>query len=68
MYRGGKICLDIHFAPLWAKNTPKFGIAHALAAGVCLYNKIILITFNLVGTMDGSRNSSINRRGYCYLK
>ena len=34
MYRGGKICLDIHFAPLWQKNTPKFGIAHALAAGV----------------------------------
>ncbi len=31
MYRGGKICLDIHFAPLWSKNTPKFGIAHALA-------------------------------------
>jgi len=31
MYRGGKICLDIHFAPLWQKNTPKFGIAHALA-------------------------------------
>ena len=20
MYRGGKICLDIHFVPLWAKN------------------------------------------------
>ncbi len=34
MYRGGKICLDIHFAPLWAKNTPKFGIAHALALAV----------------------------------
>mmetsp|Transcript_3510 Transcript_3510/g.3534 ORF Transcript_3510/g.3534 Transcript_3510/m.3534 type:complete len:160 (+) Transcript_3510:29-508(+) len=31
MYRGGKICLDIHFAPLWSKNTPKFGIAHALS-------------------------------------
>lgn len=31
MYRGGKICLDIHFTPLWSKNTPKFGIAHALA-------------------------------------
>ncbi len=31
MYRGGKICLDIHFSPLWSKNTPKFGIAHALA-------------------------------------
>jgi ufm1-conjugating enzyme 1 len=34
MYRGGKICLDIHFAPLWAKNQPKFGIAHALAGGL----------------------------------
>ncbi len=34
MYRGGKICLDIHFAPLWTKNVPKFGIAHALALGV----------------------------------
>ena len=31
MYRGGKICQDIHFAPLWAKSTPKLGIAHALA-------------------------------------
>ena len=34
MYRGGKICQDIHFAPLWQKMTPKYGIAHALAAGV----------------------------------
>ena len=34
MYRGGKICLDIHFSPIWAKNTPKFGIAHALAIAV----------------------------------
>ena len=34
MYRGGKICLDIHFAPLWVKNQPHFGIAHALAAGL----------------------------------
>lgn len=31
MYRGGKICLDIHFSPLWSKKSPKFGIAHALA-------------------------------------
>lgn len=31
MYRGGKICLDIHFSPLWRANTPKFGIAHALS-------------------------------------
>ncbi len=30
MYRGGKICLTIHFKPLWAKNVPRFGIAHAV--------------------------------------
>mmetsp|Transcript_26095 Transcript_26095/g.36729 ORF Transcript_26095/g.36729 Transcript_26095/m.36729 type:complete len:184 (-) Transcript_26095:1860-2411(-) len=34
MYRGGKICLTIHFKPLWAKNAPHFGIAHALALGL----------------------------------
>lgn len=32
--RGGKICLTDHFKPLWARNVPKFGIAHALALGV----------------------------------
>jgi ufm1-conjugating enzyme 1 len=31
MYRGGKICIDIHFSPLWQKNAPKFGIVHAIA-------------------------------------
>lgn len=34
---GGKICLSIHFMPLWAKNVPRFGIAHALALGVRLH-------------------------------
>ena len=34
MYRGGKICIDIHFSPLWAKNTPKYGIANTLAIAV----------------------------------
>lgn len=34
MYRGGKICLDIHFAPLWQSKAPSFGIAHALALAV----------------------------------
>ena len=34
MYRGGKICLDIHFSPLWAKHQPKLGIAHALSAAL----------------------------------
>lgn len=34
MYRGGFICLDAHFQPLWSRNTPHFGIAHALALGL----------------------------------
>lgn len=34
MYRGGKICLSIHFKPLWAKNSPHFGVAHALCLGL----------------------------------
>lgn len=34
MYHGGKICLDVHFNPLWSKNSPKFGVAHALALGL----------------------------------
>ena len=35
MYRGGKICCDIHFNPLWTKMAPSYGIAHAMALGVC---------------------------------
>lgn len=34
MYRGGKICLTDHFKPLWSRNVPKFGIAHAIALGL----------------------------------
>ena len=34
MFRGGKICLTIHFKPLWSKNVPHFGIAHALCLGL----------------------------------
>ncbi|BET01768.1 unnamed protein product [Nesidiocoris tenuis] len=34
MYRGGKICLSDHFKPLWGRNVPKFGIAHAMALGL----------------------------------
>ena len=34
MYRGGRICLDGHFRPLWARNVPRFGLAHAMALGV----------------------------------
>ena len=34
MYRGGKICLTDHFKPLWARNVPQFGVAHAMALGL----------------------------------
>ena len=26
--------MTVHFKPLWAKNVPHFGIAHALALGM----------------------------------
>jgi len=34
MYRGGAICLDAHFAPLWARNAPRFGLVHGLVLGL----------------------------------
>jgi ufm1-conjugating enzyme 1 len=34
MFRGGNICLTQHFQPLWSRNSPRFGIAHALALGM----------------------------------
>ena len=42
MYRGGKICLDIHFAPLWQTKAPTFGIAHALALAVLYYHNSLV--------------------------
>lgn len=34
MYRGGKICVDMHFRPLWTRNSPRFGLAHVLCLGL----------------------------------
>lgn len=51
MYRGGKICQTVHFYPLWSRNVPHFGIAHALALGVCHLNISIIIV--IVSTMAG---------------
>ncbi|WAR05069.1 UFC1-like protein [Mya arenaria] len=34
LLKGGKICLTDHFKPLWARNVPKFGIAHAMSLGL----------------------------------
>jgi ufm1-conjugating enzyme 1 len=55
MYRGGKICLSLHFKPLWSKNVPHFGIAHALALGLgpWLAAEIpVLVDAGLVGDAD----------------
>ena len=48
MYRGGKICLTDHFKPLWGRNVPHFGIAHALALGVGIGDVIMWITCRLL--------------------
>jgi hypothetical protein len=48
MYRGGKICLTDHFKPLWARNVPKFGIAHAMALGVSIIYKKLNISIKTV--------------------
>lgn len=49
MYRGGIICLTDHFKPLWARNSGKFGIAHAMALGVNFYIYLIYNTkFNSI--------------------
>ncbi|CAG9460977.1 unnamed protein product [Pedinophyceae sp. YPF-701] len=34
MYRGGRICTTIHFDPLWRRNVPAFGLAHAFCLGL----------------------------------
>jgi ufm1-conjugating enzyme 1 len=48
MYRGGKICLTDHFKPLWARNVPKFGIAHAMALGVSCIFRFYIAVLNVV--------------------
>lgn len=42
MYKGGKICQTVHFHPLWSRNVPHFGIAHALALSVRLFLLVFL--------------------------
>ena len=37
-----------HFKPLWARNVPKFGIAHAMALGVSL---VLMVYAFLVSTV-----------------
>ncbi|XP_073036382.1 ubiquitin-fold modifier-conjugating enzyme 1-like [Primulina huaijiensis] len=61
MYRGGKICLTVHFKPLWAKNCPRFGIAHALCLGLApwLAAEIpILVDSGMIKHKDDAASSS----------
>lgn len=34
MYSNAAICIDDHFLPLWQKNAPTLGIAHAMQLGL----------------------------------
>lgn len=68
MYRGGKICLSDHFKPLWARNVPKFGIAHAMALGVgfpYFFSILLKSNFFLAWSMVGCGNSRFNSKR-CY--
>mmetsp|Transcript_21042 Transcript_21042/g.59191 ORF Transcript_21042/g.59191 Transcript_21042/m.59191 type:complete len:178 (+) Transcript_21042:80-613(+) len=60
MYRGGKICLTVHFKPLWSKNVPHFGIAHALCMGLApwLGAEIPLLADRGLVTAGSSKDSS----------
>ncbi|CAI0464161.1 unnamed protein product [Linum tenue] len=61
MYRGGKICLTIHFKPLWAKNSPRFGIAHALCLGLAPWLAAevpILVDSGMIKHKDDATSSS----------
>ncbi|KAG6608114.1 Ubiquitin-fold modifier-conjugating enzyme 1, partial [Cucurbita argyrosperma subsp. sororia] len=61
MYRGGKICLTIHFKPLWAKNSPRFGIAHALCLGLAPWLAAevpILVDSGMIKHKDNTTSTS----------
>ncbi|KAG7993337.1 hypothetical protein I3843_02G174300, partial [Carya illinoinensis] len=61
MYRGGKICLTVHFQLLWVKNCPGFGIAHALC--LCLAPWLaaevpVLVDSGMIKHKDDATSSS----------
>lgn len=66
MYRGGKICTSDHFKPLWARNVPKFGIAHAMALGLSPWLVVEipdLIAKGSVVYKDKAKNEGASRSG-----
>lgn len=74
MYRGGKICLTDHFKPLWARNVPKFGIAHAMALGVSTLNipppslDLLHLSFLTARSLAGRGDSGSHREGNHYVQ
>ena len=58
MYRGGKICLDSHFRPLWARNVPQFGIAHAMALGMAPWLAVEIPALVAAGRISHKESSS----------
>ena len=60
MYHDGRVCQTLHFHPLWARNVPHFGIAHALALGLgpWLASEVPdLVSKNLMQAKDTSESS-----------
>ncbi|EFC45186.1 predicted protein [Naegleria gruberi] len=61
MYHDGRVCQTLHFHPLWARNVPHFGIAHALALGLgpWLASEVPdLVSKNLIQAKDTSTEES----------
>jgi ufm1-conjugating enzyme 1 len=52
MYRGGSICMTTHFHPLWTRNVPRFGVAHALALGLGPWLSVEVPTMADAGLLD----------------
>ena len=65
-YRGGKICMTDHFKPLWGRNVPKFGIAHAMALGVSVCLQCAEQT-NLHWIRPSLKETSYNLRIECFI-
>merc|ERR1712071_142755 len=60
MYRGGFICITDHFKPLWARNKPKFGIAHAMAAGLAPWLAVEVPSLAANGKIDNFKDQGLS--------
>ncbi|CAJ0597968.1 unnamed protein product [Cylicocyclus nassatus] len=66
MYRGGKICLSDHFKPLWARNVPKFGIAHAFSLGLDISQVLVSFPIHCLPSLSFELVIIIRDAASCY--